>query len=57
MKKVWFILEVQGTGTENKEVALGKRRLVAATALGKDDLNDVLKTKKKKRYKDQRTPH
>jgi NAD(P)-dependent dehydrogenase (short-subunit alcohol dehydrogenase family) len=49
MKKVWFITgSSRGLGRKITEVALGNGDLVAATALGKDDLNDVAE-----KYKDQ----
>jgi NAD(P)-dependent dehydrogenase (short-subunit alcohol dehydrogenase family) len=49
MKKIWFITgSSRGLGRKITEVALGNGDLVAATALGKDDLNDVAE-----KYKDQ----
>jgi len=49
MKKVWFITgSSRGLGRKITEVALGNGDFVAATALGKDDLNDVAE-----KYKDQ----
>lgn len=48
MKKVWFITgSSTGLGRKITEVALANGDLVAATALGKDDLNDVAE-----KYKD-----
>jgi NAD(P)-dependent dehydrogenase (short-subunit alcohol dehydrogenase family) len=48
MKKVWFITgSSRGLGRKITEVALANGDLVAATALGKDDLNDVAE-----KYKD-----
>jgi len=42
MKKVWFITgSSRGLGRKITEVALANGDLVAATALGKDELNDV----------------
>src|SRR6201986_3341239 len=49
MKKVWFITgSSRGLGRKITEVALANGDMVAATALGKDDLNDVAD-----QYKDQ----